>query len=92
MTKRGGLCRPARGPLLKNAGRTDLFNPLTRISPPHNSPQPARASSGAGQAGPLTRKKKNWHLTAARQRFHKISKKETQHNRVNNVFLINVYV
>jgi len=35
------------------AGRTDLFNPLTRISP-----QPARASSRAGRADPLTRKKK----------------------------------
>jgi len=37
------------GPLLKTTGRTDLFNPLTRISP-----QPARASSGAGRGG-LTR-------------------------------------
>jgi len=46
MAKRGG---PARGPQVKNAGRTDLFNPLTRISP-----QLARASSGAGQAGPQT--------------------------------------
>jgi len=53
-------------PLVKNTGRTDLFNPLTRISPPCISPQPARASSGAGRAGPLTRKKKNWHLAAAR--------------------------
>jgi len=39
MAKRGG---PRAGPLVKNAGRTDLFNPLTRISP-----QPARANSGA---------------------------------------------
>jgi len=53
MAKRGGPCGPARGPLVKNAGWTDLFNPLTRISP-----QPARASNGAGRAGPLTRKKK----------------------------------
>jgi len=53
MAKRGGPCGPARGSLVKNAGRVDLFNPLTRISP-----QPARASSGAGRAGPLTRKKK----------------------------------
>ena len=36
------------GPLVKNAGRTDLFNPLTRISPPHINPQPARAHSRAG--------------------------------------------
>jgi len=33
MAKRGGLCGPARRPLVKNAGRADLFNPLTRISP-----------------------------------------------------------
>jgi len=44
------------------AGRADLFNLLTRISP-----EPARASSKAGRAGPLTRKKKNWHLAAAWQ-------------------------
>jgi len=33
MVKRGGPCGPTRGPLVKNAGRADLFNPLTRISP-----------------------------------------------------------
>jgi len=53
MAKRGGPCGSARGPLVKNARRVDLFNPLTRISP-----RPARANSGAGRAGPLTRKKK----------------------------------
>jgi len=58
MAKRGGPCGPTRGPLIKNAGRADLFNPLTRISPPRISQRPARTSSGAGRAGPLTRKKK----------------------------------
>jgi len=53
MAKRGGPCGLARNPHVKNAGRANLFNPLTRISP-----QPARANSGAGRAGPLTRKKK----------------------------------
>jgi len=52
MPKQGG---PARDPLVKNAGRADLFNPLTRISL-----RPARASSDAGRADPLTRKKKKW--------------------------------
>jgi len=41
MSKRGGPCGPAHSPLVKNAGRADLFNPLTRISPPHISPRPA---------------------------------------------------
>jgi len=45
MAKRGA---PAHGPQVKNAGRDDLFNLLTRISPPRISPQPARASSGTG--------------------------------------------
>jgi len=58
MAKRGGPCGSARGPQVKNAGRVDLFNPLTRISPPRISRQPARASSGAGRADPQTRKKK----------------------------------
>jgi len=58
MTKRGGPCGLARGPQVKNAGRAELFNLLTRISPPRISPQPARASSGAGRAGPQTHKKK----------------------------------
>jgi len=58
MTKRGGLCGSTRSPLVKNAGRADLFNPLTRISLPRINPQPAQASSGTGRAGPLTRKKK----------------------------------
>jgi len=64
MAKRGGPCGPVRGPQVKNAGRDDLFNPLTRISP-----QPAQVSSGAGRGG-LTRKparKKYWHLVAAGQ-------------------------
>ena len=51
--------RAARGPQVKNAGRANLFNPLTRISPPRISPQPVRVSSGVERAGPLTRKKKN---------------------------------
>ena len=55
MAKRGGPCGPSRRPLVKNARRADLFYLLTRISP-----RPARASSGAGRAGPLTRKKKKW--------------------------------
>jgi len=79
MAKWGGPCGPARGPLVKNAGRTDLFNPLTRISP-----QPARASIGAGRAGPLNRKKKNLALSSSKATqlgFHKISKKETQYKR-----------
>jgi len=41
------------GPLVKNAGRVDLFNPLTHISLPRISSRPARASSGARRAGPL---------------------------------------
>ena len=49
------------GPQVKNAGRDDLFNPLTRISP-----QPARASCGAGRAGPQTRKKKILTLSSSR--------------------------
>jgi len=57
MAKRGGPCGLARSPHVKNAGRANLFNPLTRISL-----QPARASSGAGQADPLTRKKKKCHF------------------------------
>jgi len=61
MTKRGRPCGPLCDPLVKNAGRANLFNPLTRISPSRISPRPARASSGAGRAGPLTRKKKNYH-------------------------------
>jgi len=61
MAKRGGPCEPACGPLVKNAGRTDLFNPLTRISP-----QPARASSGVGRAGSLTRKKKKLTLSSSK--------------------------
>jgi len=60
--KAGRAVRAGPRPAAKNAGRTDLFNPLTCISP-----QPARVSSGAGRAGPLTRKKKNWHLAVARQ-------------------------
>ena len=90
MAKRGGSCGPARGPLVKNAGRTYLFNPLTRISPPHISLRPARASTGARRAGPLTRKKKKLTLSSRKAMqlgFHKISKKETQHNRVNNVYV-----
>ena len=85
MAKWDGPCGPARDPLIKNAGRTDLFNPLTRISP-----QPARASSGAGRAGPLSRKKKKLALSSSKAMqlgFHKISKKETQHNLVNNVYV-----
>jgi len=54
MAKRGGPCGLARGPQVKNVGRTNLFNPLTRISP--------RASSGAGRADPLTSKKKKMSL------------------------------
>ena len=72
MTKRDGLYGPARGMLVKNAGRADLFNPLTRISP-----QPARASSGAGAGRglrPLTRKKKK--LVAAGQRTKKSTTKK----------------
>jgi len=41
MAKRGGPCGPARSPLVKNEGWVDLFNPLTRISPPHISQRPA---------------------------------------------------
>jgi len=66
MAKRGGPCGPARGPQVKNAGRDDLFNPLTRISPPRISPQPARAICGAGRAGPQTRKKKILTLNSSR--------------------------
>jgi len=51
----------ARGPQVKNAGRDDLFNLLTRISP-----QPARASFGAGWADPQTRKKKILTLNSSR--------------------------
>jgi len=78
------------GPLVKIAGRTDLFNPLTRISSPRISPQPARANSGAGRAGPLTRKKKKLTLSSGKTTqlsFHKISKKETLHNRVDNFYV-----
>jgi len=46
MAKQGGPCEPARYPQVKNAGRANLFNPLTRISP-----RPARASSGVGRGG-----------------------------------------
>jgi len=49
-----------RGPLVKNVGRIDLFNSLTRISSSRISPQPARVSNGTGRAGPLTRKKKKF--------------------------------
>jgi len=49
MAKRGESCGPVRGPLVKNAGRADLFNPLTRISP--------RASSWAGWPANLQEKK-----------------------------------
>jgi len=66
MAKRGGPCGPAHGPQVKNAGRDDLFNPLTRISPPRISPQPARASSRAGRAGSQTRKKKILVLSSSR--------------------------
>jgi len=62
IAKRGGSCGPVRGPLVKNAGRADLFNPLTRISPPCISLRPTRASSGTGRAGLLTRKKKKLSL------------------------------
>jgi len=55
MAKRGG---PARCLQVKNAGRANLFNPLTRISPPRISPRAARASSGAGRADTLIPKKK----------------------------------
>jgi len=61
MAKRGGPCGSVRGPQVKNAGWDDLFNPLTRISP-----QPARASCGAGRAGPQTRKKKILTLNSSR--------------------------
>jgi len=62
MAKWGGPCGPARDPQVKNAGRTYLFNPLTRISPPRISPRSVRANSGAGRAGLLIRKKqKNCH-------------------------------
>jgi len=54
MTKPRG---PACGPLVKNAGRVDLFNTLTCISP-----RSARASSRAGRADPLTHKKKKLSL------------------------------
>jgi len=57
MAKRGGPCGLARGPQVKNVGRANIFNPLTRISP-----RPAQASSGAGRAGPLTRKIKKMSL------------------------------
>jgi len=57
MAKRGGPRGLTRGSHVKNAGWANLFNPLTRISP-----QPARASSGAGRASPLTRKKKKCHF------------------------------
>jgi len=30
MAKRGGSCGPTRGPQVKNAGRANLFNLLTR--------------------------------------------------------------
>jgi len=56
MAKRGGPCGPACSPQVKNTGRANLFNPLTRISPPRISPRPAQASSGAGQAGPQAKK------------------------------------
>jgi len=58
--------KAGRGPQVKNAGRDDLFNPQTRISLPRISPQPARASSGAGRAGPQTRKKKILTLSSSR--------------------------
>jgi len=67
MTKRDGSCGPARGPLVKNVRQTDFFNPLTHISP-----QPARASSGAGRDDPLTRKKKK--LALSRQRNYVFTK------------------
>jgi len=54
------------------------------------SPQLARASSGAGRTGPLTSKKKKLVLSSSKATqlgFHKIPKKETQHNRVNNVYV-----
>jgi len=72
MAKRDRSCGPARDPLVKIAGRADLFNPLTHISPPRISPQPARASSGAGRAGPLTRKKKKLALSSSRATYKKI--------------------
>jgi len=53
MAKRGGS---ARGPLVKNAGWTDLFNPLTRIS---------LRGPAAGRAGPLTRKKEKLALNSS---------------------------
>jgi len=58
MAKRDEPCGPAHGPLVKNAGWANLFNPLTRISPSRISLRPARANSRTGRAGPLTRKKK----------------------------------
>jgi len=66
MAKRGGPCGPAHGPLVKNAGWTDLFNPLTRFSPSRISPQSARGNSGAGRAGPLTRKEKRLALSSSK--------------------------
>jgi len=53
MAIRGGSCGPARGTLVKNVGRTNIFNLLTCISPQH-----VQASCGAGWPGPLTCKKK----------------------------------
>jgi len=43
------------------------FQLVTPHMPPRISPQPARASSGVGRAGPLIRKKKNWHLAAGQR-------------------------
>lgn len=81
------------GPLVKNQRQTDLFNPLTHISPPRISPQPARFAGqqrdGAGwPANPQEKKKLALSSSKATQLgFHKILKKETQHNRVNNVYV-----
>jgi len=60
-------------PLVKNAGWADFFNPLTRISP-----QLARASSRAGRAGPLTRKKKKMDESSSKVTSNVIEMEECQ--------------
>jgi len=57
MAKRGGPCGLARGPQVKNAGRANLFNPLTRISP-----RPARASQRDGAGWPANPQEKKMSL------------------------------
>jgi len=51
MAKRGEACGLARGPLVKNAGRADLFNPLTRPALACNPHGPVAGRGRAGRGG-----------------------------------------